>query len=153
MRTEGEQMQVSIHEERALDDILVDVRCPRIDDRVERIVANLEAFDRRIVGKEGGSTHLIDAARVLYGEAVDRRVFIYTAEKVFETSLRLYELEDKLASLDFVRVSKQMIVNFNKVKAIRPDLNARLQLVLENGESVIVSRQYSGGIKKKIGLL
>lgn len=90
---------------------------------------------------------------MFYGEAVDRRVFIYTAEKVLETSLRLYELEDKLASLDFVRISKQMVVNFSKVKAIRPDLNARLQLVLENGESVIVSRQYSGDIKQKIGLL
>lgn len=146
-------MRISINEERGLDDILVDIRCPRVDDRVGRIVANLEAFDKRLVGKREGSTHLIDAARVLYIEAVDRRVFIYTADGVFESALRLYEAEDKLSSLDFVRVSKQMIVNFSAVVAIRPDFNARLQLVLENGESVIASRQYSTTIKKKIGAI
>lgn len=146
-------MQISINEERDLGDIVVDIRCPRVDERIGRIVANLEAFDRRIVGKHDGNTFLIDAVRVLYVEAVDRKVFIYTADGVFETALKLYEAEDKLGSLDFVRISKQMIVNFNTVKAIRPDFNARLQLVLENGESVIVSRQYSGDIKRKIGLL
>ncbi|WP_139653476.1 LytTR family DNA-binding domain-containing protein [Raoultibacter phocaeensis] len=146
-------MRISINEERDLDDILVDIRCPHVDERVGRIVANLEAFDKRIVGKREGSTHLIDASGVLYVEAVDRRVFAYTADGVFECALRLYEAEDKLASLDFVRVSKQMIVNFAKVRAIRPDFNARLQLVLENGESVIVTRQYSTAIKKKIGAI
>ena len=146
-------MRISINEERKLDDILVDIRCPRVDDRVGRIVANLEAFDRRLVGKREGVTHLIDAARVLYVEAVDRRVFAYTADGVFECALRLYEAQDKLSACDFVRVSKQMIVNFSAVRAIRPDFNARLQLVLENGESVIVSRQYSTAIKQKIGAI
>ncbi|MEG0375423.1 MAG: LytTR family DNA-binding domain-containing protein [Raoultibacter sp.] len=144
-------MEVSIREERGLGDIHVDVRCPRIDERVNRIVANLEAFDNRILGKLDGATHLIDASAVLYIEAVDRKVFIYTAQQVYETDLRIYEAQDKLGSQDFVRVSKGMIVNFAKVRAIRPDFNARLQLELENGERTIVSRQYAAAIKQKIG--
>ncbi|WP_417143378.1 LytTR family DNA-binding domain-containing protein [Raoultibacter massiliensis] len=144
-------MQISVNEDRALGDIHVAIRCPRIDGRVGRIVANLEAFDKRLVGKRDGGTYLVDAVQVLYVEAVDRRVFAYTAQGVFEVALRLYEIEDGLAAFDFVRISKQMIVNFSKVRAIKPDFNARLQLVLENGESVIASRQYSSDIKKKIG--
>ena len=128
----AETVQVSINEERELDDIHVDIRCPRVDER-------------------DGSTHRLDATQVLYAEAVDRRVFVYTAEGVYETALRLYEIEDGLSALDFVRISKQTIVNFSKVRAIKPDFNARLQLVLDNGEAVIVSRQYSGAIKQKIG--
>ena len=147
----AETVQVSINEERELDDIHVDIRCPRVDERVGRIVANLEAFDKRLVGKRDGGTHLLDATQVLYAEAVDRRVFVYNAEVVYETALRLYEIEDGLSALDFVRISKQTIVNFSKVRAIKPDFNARLQLVLDNGEAVIVSRQYSGAIKQKIG--
>lgn len=144
-------MEVTIQEERSLDDIYVAVRCPRVDERVNRIVANLEAFDSRIIGKLDGAVHLIDASTILYIEAVDRRVFFYTTQCVYETDLRIYEAEDKLGSLDFVRVSKSMIVNFTKVRSIRPDFNARLQLVLENGERTIVSRQYATTIKKKIG--
>lgn len=146
-------MEITINEDRNLDDIHVGIRCPHIDERVGRIVANLEVFDRRIVGKRNGETHLVDASAVLYLEAVDRRVFLYTDSSVLETDLRLYEAEDKLTGFDFVRVSKQMIVNFSKVRAIRPDFNARLQLVLENDEAVIVSRQYAIDIKRKIGAI
>ena len=68
------------------------------------------------------------------------------------TPLRLYELEDKLAGTEFVRASKQLLANFDHVVAIRPALNARLQLLLDNGESVMVSRQYAPTIKRKLDL-
>ncbi len=44
-----------------------------------------------------------------------------------------------------------LIVNFDHVRRC-PYLNARLELVLSNGESVIASRQYAPAIKQKIGL-
>ena len=78
--------------------------------------------------------------------------FLYTAETVLETPLRLYELEDRLAGTEFVRASKQMLVNFDHVASIRPAMNARLQLMLDNGEAVVVSRQYAPVVKKKLGL-
>ena len=45
-----------------------------------------------------------------------------------------------------------MLVNFDHVQGIRPYLNARLQLLLDNGEAAIVSRQYAPAIKRKLGL-
>ena len=75
-----------------------------------------------------------------------------TAEQTYPVRLRLYELEERLAGTEFVRASKQMLVNFDHVASIRPALNARLQLMLDNGEAVIVSRQYAPVIKRKLGL-
>ena len=71
---------------------------------------------------------------------------------MYQTPLKLYELEERLAGTEFVRASKQMLVNFDHVASIRPALNARLQLMLDNGEAVIVSRQYAPVIKRKLGL-
>ena len=51
-----------------------------------------------------------------------------------------------------MRASKQLLANFDHVAGIKPYLNARLQLLLDNGETVIVSRQYAPAIKQKIGL-
>ena len=62
------------------------------------------------------------------------------------------ELEERLAGTEFVRASKQMLVNFDHVASIRPALNARLQLMLDNGEAAIVSRQYAPAVKRKLGL-
>lgn len=145
-------MNVTITENPALEDIEIAIACPHIDERVQRIMASLGAFDRKLTGTRDGATHRLDANDVLYAETVDGTTFLYTAEAVLETPLRLYELEDRLAGTEFVRASKQMLVNFDHVASIRPAMNARLQLMLDNGEAVVVSRQYAPAVKKKLGL-
>ena len=145
-------MNVTITENPALDDVEVAIACPRIDERVQRIVSALGAFDRVLVGERDGATYRLDVDDVCYAETVDGRTFLYTEDAVYQTPLRLYELEDKLAGTEFVRASKQLLANFDHVVAIRPAINARLQLLLDNGESVMVSRQYAPAIKRKLGL-
>lgn len=145
-------MNVTITENPALDDIEVSVACPRIDERVQRIVSALGAFDRALVGERDGATYRLDVDDVCYAETVDGKTFLYTADAVYQTPLKLYELEERLAGTEFVRASKQMLVNFDHVASIRPALNARLQLMLDNGEAVIMSRQYAPVIKRKLGL-
>ena len=145
-------MNVTITEDPRLADIEVAVSCPRIDERVQRIVSALGAFDRALVGERDGATYRLDVDDVCYAETVDGKTFLYTADAVYQTPLKLYELEERLAGTEFVRASKQMLVNFDHVASIRPALNARLQLMLDNGEAVIVSRQYAPVIKRKLGL-
>lgn len=145
-------MKLTLEERRDLAEVEVDIRCPVIDRRVRAIVAAANADDRRLVGTADGSTFIVEAAEVLYAETVDGRTFLYRRNRVLESPLRLYGLEDQLAGTEFVRASKSLLVNFDHVRALRPYLNARLELVLSNGESVIASRQYAPAIKKKIGL-
>ena len=96
-------------------------------------------------GNVDDGEELTDLHLSAIGEAIGR-------DRVLESPLRLYELEEALAGTEFVRASKSLIVNFDHVRALRPYLNARLELVLDNGESVIASRQYAPAIKQKIGL-
>ncbi len=145
-------MNVTITENPALDDTEVSVACPRIDERVQRIVASLGAFDRVLIGERDGATFRGGVEDVCSAETVDGKTFLYTADAVYQAPFKLYELEERLASTEFVRASKQMLVNFDHVASIRPALNARLQLMLDNGEAVIVSRQYAPAIKRKLGL-
>ena len=145
-------MNVTITENPRLADIEVTLACPRIDERVQRIVAGLNAFDRKLAGKRDGATYRLDIDDVCYAETVDGRTFLYTEDAVYQTPLRLYELEDKLAGTEFVRASKPLLANFDHVVAIRPALNARLPLLVEIGESVMVSRQYAPTIKRKLDL-
>lgn len=145
-------MHVTITEDPTLDDVDIAIVAPHIDERVQRIVASLSAFDRVLTGERDGATYRLDVNDVCYAETVDGRTFLYTKGAVYQTPLRLYELEDRLAGTEFVRASKQMLVNFDRVRAIRPAPGARLQLLLDNGETVIVSRQYAPHIKRKLGL-
>lgn len=139
-------MKLTVEERPDLEEAEVTIRCPAIDRRVRAIMATANAVDCRLLGTDGTGTFIVEPSEVLYAETVDGR------DRVLESPLRLYELEEALAGTEFVRASKSLIVNFDHVRALRPYLNARLELVLDNGESVIASRQYAPAIKQKIGL-
>ena len=71
---------------------------------------------------------------------------------MYEIKARLYELEDKLSNTTFVRISKSVIANLRKLKSIKRTKGSRLEADLSNGEKLIVSRQYVGTIKDKLGV-
>lgn len=145
-------MNVTINEDKGVEGIRVAITCPFIDSKVTRIVASLNTLDMKLTGSIDQQTFIINPHDVYYIETVDRKTFVYTENKVYESPLKLYELKDMLTGTEFIQTSKQMIINFDKVTALEPYFNARLILTLANKESVVVSRQYSPDIKKKLGI-
>lgn len=145
-------MKISIQEGPEFAETEVIVRCREATPQVMSMVAALRVFDQKLTGEREGRTFLLDARDVLYAETVDKRAFLYTADGVFETPLRLYELEERLASRDFFRAGKSIVVNFSQIKSIRPDFGGRLELTMTNGERLFVSRQYVPVVKQKLGL-
>jgi DNA-binding LytR/AlgR family response regulator len=76
---------------------------------------------------------------------------LYTESDIYETSLRLYELEEQLSANDFFRAGKSSIINFNKIKALKSDIDGRIIVEMENKERLVVSKQYASFIKNKLG--
>lgn len=107
---------------------------------------------RLTVFREGGGICLLETAEIYYFESVDDRVFAYAQNDVAEVKRKLYELEERLAGGDFIRISKSMILNLSKVKRFAPYVGGRFEALLENGEKVLISRQYVPELKKALGL-
>ena len=116
------------------------------------MLALLRAFDQKLTGIREGQTFILEARDILYADSVDKRTFLYTQDGVFETPLRLYELEERLGPSDFIRISKAVVVNFGQIRSLRPELGGRMLATLTNGEIVCVSRQYVPAIRTKLGL-
>jgi DNA-binding LytR/AlgR family response regulator len=89
---------------------------------------------------------------IFYAESVDLKTFIYTNKTVYRSMMKLYELEETLNRNDFLRISKQVIVNVRKIKSVAPAGDSRFQAALTNGEKVIISRQYVPALKERFGL-
>lgn len=87
---------------------------------------------------------------ILYFEAVGDKVFAYTPGDVFEVKKRLYELEEALAPLQFIRCSKAFLICLRKIESLRPALNGRYCARMTNGEDIIISRKYAQFVKKTI---
>ncbi len=145
-------MKITIQEDPSLPETEVLIRCRQADRRIQKLLASLQIWDKKVAGARAGQTYLLEPEKILYLDTVDKKTFLYTAQEVYETPLRLYELEERLAPAGFFRASKSAIVNFNAIRSLRPDLGGRLRLTLRNGEAVYVSRQYAAGLKKRLGL-
>lgn len=145
-------MKITVEERPGLAQTEVVVRCAKLDAGTSRLIELLRLSDARLTGEKDGETCILDAAAVLYIDTVDRGTFLYTGDGVYETRMRLYELEEQLAGRDFVRVSRSVIVNFAQIRSLRPELGGRLRLTMSNGEIVIANRQYAPAIKAKLGL-
>ena len=145
-------MKINLQEDAGCGETEVTIRCRTADADILSLLATLRAFDRKITGERDGQTFLLDAADILYADSADKHTFLYTAAGVFETPLRLYELEGILAGSDFFRASKSLVVNFRQIRSLRPEFGARMLLTMKNGEKCLVSRQYVPELKAKLGL-
>lgn len=146
-------MKITLNENGALTDTEVIINCPCVDEDILKIISTLRVYDRKITGIKNDSTYIIDVKDILYIDTADKKTFFYTENDVFESALRLYELEERLVGLDFFRASKSSVVNFMKIESIRPELGGRIILTMENGENLFVSRQYAKVLKEKLGLM
>ena len=145
-------MKINIDVDQKYTDVGVTVTAPELTPEIEKIVSLMRMMDMQIAVKRGNETILLDAANILYIEAVERNTFVYTQDETYESDLKLYEFEQQLAQKDFIRVSKQSILNLRKVKSLKADINRRIRVTLLNGEQIIVSRMYSDELRKRLGI-
>jgi len=145
-------LKITINETAAIEETEIIINCREGDAEVYKMIAILRSFDQKLTGTKDGRTFIIDALDVLYCESVDKKTFIYTTDDIFETPLRLYELEERLSHGDFFRASKQNIINISKIVSMRPEFSGKIEVTLQNGERLYVSRQYVPTLKSKLGI-
>lgn len=145
-------VKITLQEEPEHPGIEVILRCPSATEpEVLRILSALRP-ERRLTGVREGQTFPLLPRQVLYAESVDHRTFLYGQDLVYESPLRLYELEEHFAGEGFVRVAKAVVVNLDRVRSLRPDFGGRLILTMDNGETLFASRQYAGNVKRRLGI-
>jgi len=144
-------MKIEIRE--GFTELEVLIKCCKITEKVKNIESYLlHGFKEKLSATQNGTIHLIDRQDIFYFESVDRQTFLYTADEVYEISLKLYEIENLLAASGFFRNSKSQILNIAKIESLRPDFGGRLELVMKNGEQAVVSRQYAKLLKERLRL-
>ena len=145
-------MKINLDIDGKYDDTEVIIRAPHLNNDIERMVAMMRMIDMQIAVRKDNETYLLETEKILYIEAVDRKTFVYTNSENYESELRLYEIEQELIERDFLRISKNSIVNLRKIKSLKTDVNRKIRITLQNGEQIVASRMYSDELRKKLGL-
>lgn len=145
-------MKITICSDEKIEETQVSISCKKLTPEIERVVSMLRLLDLQLTGICEGEICFLDPQKVLYIDTADKKTFLYTEEKVYETNLKLYELEEQLADAGFFRGGKSCIINLRHIQSLRADFDRRIQVTLDNGEKLVVSRQYADAFKKKLGV-
>ena len=128
------------------------VRCKQIDDEILELLALLRERSSVISGFANKETHLVTPSDILYAESIDGKTFLYTVDMVLETHQSLTVLQAFHEDFGLLRISKSQIVNLHHVAKLKGLGNSRIEIVLRNGEKLIVSRHYIHSLKEKLGM-
>lgn len=145
-------LQINIEIQDDISDTIITIKCRKQDIFIERLIAALQIIDRQIMVRYNENIIALNLEEILYIESVDKKCFIYTADKVYESFNKLYELQQQLEQYLFVRINKSCIVNLNNISSIKTYIDRRLLITLSNNEQLIASRQYANGIKALLGV-
>lgn len=128
------------------------VKCHEVSDEVLSVLEKLKSDEALILGIRDGEVFRIPVKEVFYAESVDNKTYLYLRQNVYEAKLKLYEIEERFRATKLFRCSKSMIVNIAKIRSVAPSVNGRLEAKLQNGEVVLISRQFVSAFKQKIGM-
>lgn len=145
-------MKIEIDIDDKYMDTEVVIRSNKLDGDVEKLIAMMRMVNMQIGVRHNNETYLLDTAKILYIDTVDRKTFVYTEEETYESDFKLYEIEQELLEHDFLRVSKASIVNIRMIKSLKSEINRKIRVTLKNGEQIVVSRMYSDELRRKLGL-
>ena len=136
------------------NEIEIYIKCGKITEEIESVVAQLRLLGKQktVTGNYNGEIYFLDYKDVIYFDTADRKTFIYTADKIYETPLKLYQLEETLKGTSFIRSGKSMILNIRKINSISHTFSGKMIATLANGEKAEISRSYVPLLKEKLGI-
>lgn len=128
------------------------VRSKKITDDLIYAAKTLNAVIGGVAAVKDGEIYKLPLRDIYYFEVVDNNSFIYCENEVYESKLKLYEFEELTYGTHFFRATKSTVINADKIQCVSPALYGRFTATLDNGEKVIVSRQYVSSLKRVMGL-
>jgi DNA-binding LytR/AlgR family response regulator len=129
--------------------ILTNKKTTEIDDIINKLS---DSQSKIIVGFKNNMVEILNTSNIYRIYSEGNKVIAETINGEYTLKLRLYEVEQKLDSNLFVRISNSEIINLKKVKHFDLSLSGTIRITLLNNTVTYVSRRTVAKIKQLLGL-
>ena len=105
-----------------------------------------------LIGTKARKTYFLKPEDISLARTEGREIVCYDKLKNrYILDKPLYELE-RILDIHFVRVSKSTIVNIRQINHVEASLNGTMELVMKNGITDYISRNFRKIFKERLGL-
>ena len=146
-------MQVEIKIDRSYEDPKVIIMTAAVTEEVSSIIKKLSEDGAQVIsGCKDERIEILDPTDLIRIYANSGKVFAVTGKGEYLLRLRLYEVENRLPSDRFIRISNSEIINLKKVDHFDLSFTGTICVKLSNGITTYVSRRYVPKLKKVLGI-
>ncbi len=125
----------------------------KMTDEINEIMKRLsDEQPKMIAGFKDDIVEVLEPFDIYRIFAASGKVFAETNHGEYTLRLRLYEMEQRLDSNFFVRISNSDIINLRKVKDFDLSFAGTICVTLSNGTVTYVSRRFVAKIKQLLGI-
>jgi len=124
------------------------IRYTELTPQIKRVIEVLNNDTGKLWGKTDSGNVSIKAEDILYLESVDDKLFAYTMSDVVRLEGTLNSFISEMMDESFFRCSKSMIINVNKVSALKSLSSNRIDATMEGGEHIMISRRYASEFRR-----
>lgn len=96
--------------------------------------------------QSGGKVFRLPVEEILYIEASDKKLNIWTKRQCLSVYERISELEQKLG-MQFIRCHRSYLVNYTQIESVN---FAEMEIVLQNSERLPLSRTFKNVLKERL---
>ena len=120
-----------------------------VNDLTKKLMENLPSV---LSGRKDEKIEILDPTDLFRIYASAGKVIAVTDHGEYTLRLRLYEVEERLKSDVFVRISNSEIINLKKVGNFDLSIAGTISIKLLDGTTSYVSRRFVTKIKKTLGI-
>lgn len=142
-------LKLFIHIDKEFEETRVTIEGPKLDEHIQELIDFIHGKKQQfLIGKKGEMQHILKPNDIQYFHSENDHIFAVTDSDSFRLKEKLYELENILPANNFIRLSKSVIANLNKLSHFEASFNGTLCVYFKSGKKEYVSRTYVPMIKK-----
>lgn len=100
----------------------------------------------QIIAMQDNDIFIINTSEIMLFFSEDKNNFCKTRDGVYKIKEKLYYLEEKLSTKDFVRISNSVIININHVRCFNTSIIGKIIVKFKDGTEENVSKRKTSEI-------
>ncbi|PAV30505.1 LytTR family transcriptional regulator [Virgibacillus profundi] len=144
-------MKVNIDIDNKYEETSVTIQAKEWTEDLEEIVKVIKKRkQQRLFGIDSDQTVLLDPHEIDFIYAEKRKIFATLKDRHFEIKMKLYEVEEFLIHHGFMRFSKSVIGNLNRIERFELSFNGNLCVYFQSGNKEYITKKYVTPIKDEL---
>lgn len=124
-----------------INEIKVNIETPILDEQITNLIKTINHTSDEIIAKKDGRVYILKLNDVSEFYSLGKNIFLKHNNIQYETTYRLYELEELLPKNKFIRISHSCIVNKDKIAFFDTNIVGEILVKMKDGSENFVSKR------------